>query len=83
MTTCPDCLLERGVADHDSELYKLNSNIEVDSVPLPDLHSAFDWFSEAKYFTVIDLNAAYHQIPLSKESRPLLLIVGSMIRILN
>ena len=49
---------------------KLNSNIEVDSVPFPDLHSAFDWFSEAKYFTVIDLNAAYHQIPLSKESRP-------------
>ena len=49
---------------------KLNANIEVDSVPLPDLHSAFDWFSEARYFTVIDLNAAYHQIPLSKESRP-------------
>ena len=23
-----------------------------------------------RYFTVIDLNAAYHQIPLSKESRP-------------
>ena len=49
---------------------KLNSNIEVDSVPLPDLHSAFDWFSGARYFTIIDLNAAYHQIPLAKESRP-------------
>ena len=35
---------------------KLNANIEVDLVPLPDLHLAFDWFSEAKYFTVIDLN---------------------------
>ena len=49
---------------------KLNANIEVDSVPVPDLHSAFDWFSGARYFTVIDLNAAYHQIPLAKESRP-------------
>ena len=49
---------------------KLNANIEVDSVPLPNLHSAFDWFSGPRYFTVIDLNAAYHQIPLAKESRP-------------
>ena len=48
---------------------KLNSNIEVDSVPLPDLHSAFDWFSGARYFTIIDLNAAYYQIPLAKDSR--------------
>ena len=49
---------------------KLNANIEVDSVTLPDLHSAFDWFSKARYFTIIDLNSAYHQIPLAKESRP-------------
>lgn len=50
---------------------RLNACIEVESTPLPDLHSAFDWFSEAKYFTIFDLNAAYHQIPLSKESRHL------------
>lgn len=50
---------------------KLNAKIEIDSVPLPDLHSAFDWFGKAKYFTVFDLNQAYHQIPLKKESRHL------------
>ena len=49
---------------------KLNASIEVDSVPLPDLHSAFDWFSEARYFTISDLNSALHEIPLAKESRP-------------
>jgi len=50
---------------------KLNAQIEIDSVPLPDLHSAFDWFGKAKYFSVFDLNQAYHQIPLKAESRPL------------
>jgi len=50
---------------------KLNAQIEIDSVPLPDLHSAFDWFGKARYFSVFDLNQAYHQIPLKPESRPL------------
>lgn len=50
---------------------KLNDQIEIDSVPLPDLHSAFDWFGKAKFFSIIDLNQAYHQIPLKAESRPL------------
>lgn len=51
---------------------KVNSEcIEIDSVPLPDLHSAFDWFGRAKFFTILDLNSAYHQIPLAKESRPI------------
>jgi hypothetical protein len=49
----------------------LNKRIEIESVPLPDIHSAFHWFSKAKYFTTLDLNQAYHQIPLSKESKPL------------
>uniref|UniRef100_A0A1B6EN58 RNA-directed DNA polymerase n=2 Tax=Cuerna arida TaxID=1464854 RepID=A0A1B6EN58_9HEMI len=50
---------------------KLNAKIEIDSVPLPDLHSAFDWFGKAKFFSIFDLNQAYHQIPLKPESRPL------------
>jgi transposase InsO family protein len=49
----------------------LNKKIAIESVPLPDVHSAFHWFSKAKYFTICDLNQAYHQIPLSKASRPL------------
>jgi hypothetical protein len=47
----------------------LNKRIEVESVPLPDIHSAFHWFSEANYFTTLNLNQAYHQIPLSETSK--------------
>jgi hypothetical protein len=49
----------------------LNKKIAIESVPLPDVHSAFHWFAKAKYFTTFDLNSAYHQIPLSKASRKL------------
>ena len=49
----------------------LNKRISIESVPLPDIHSAFNWFAKAKYFTTLDLNQAYHQIPLSKASKPL------------
>jgi hypothetical protein len=49
----------------------LNKRSAIESVPLPDIHSACHWFSKAKYFTTLDLNQAYHQIPLSKASKPL------------
>ena len=49
----------------------LNKRIAIESVPLPDVHSACHWFGKAKYFTTLDLNQAYHQIPLSKASKPL------------
>ncbi|KAJ4437576.1 hypothetical protein ANN_17721 [Periplaneta americana] len=42
--------------------------MSIESVPLPDIHAAFHWFSGAKCFTTFDLNSAYHQIPL-KDSR--------------
>jgi hypothetical protein len=48
----------------------LNKRISVESVPLPDVH-AFDWFANARIFTTLDLNQAYHQIPLSQASKPL------------
>ena len=41
----------------------LNSKINIESVPLPDVHSAFAWFGGAKVFTSLDLNQAYYQIP--------------------
>jgi hypothetical protein len=53
------------------EIRALNKKIAIESVPLPDVHSAFHWFAKAKYFSVFDLNAAYHQIPLSKAFRKL------------
>lgn len=49
----------------------LNKRIAIESVPLPEIHAAFHWFSGANYFTVLDLNKAYHQIPLSQRSRHL------------
>jgi hypothetical protein len=47
----------------------LNSRIYIESVPLPDVHSAFHWFGKAKYFTTLDLNQAYYQIHLSADSK--------------
>ena len=47
----------------------LNSKIQVDSTPLPDLHSCFHWFNKARFFTTLDLNSAYFQIALSESSR--------------
>jgi hypothetical protein len=49
----------------------LNKKIEVESVPLPDIHSCFHWFKSAKVFTSFDLNSAYHQIGLIEQSKPL------------
>jgi hypothetical protein len=47
----------------------LNKKIAIESVPLPDVHSACHWFGKAKYFTSLDLNQAYHQIPLAETSK--------------
>ena len=40
----------------------LNKCIAIESVPLPNIHSAFHWFAKVKYFTTLDFNQAYHQI---------------------
>ena len=50
---------------------QLNKNIEFESIPLPDIHSAFHYFTKAKIFTIMDLNQAFHQIPLAEESKHL------------
>jgi len=47
----------------------LNKRISIESVPLPDVNSAFHWFAKATYFTTLDLNQAYHQISLAKASK--------------
>jgi hypothetical protein len=49
----------------------LNKKIAIETVPLPDTHSAFHWFAKAQYFTTLDLNQAYHQIPLAHKSKHL------------
>jgi hypothetical protein len=43
---------------------KVNSKIIFDSYPLPTIGQAFEQFSGAVVFSVLDLNSAYFQIPL-------------------
>lgn len=50
---------------------QLNKRIEFEAVPLPDIHGAFHYFTNAKVFTIMDLNQAFHQIPLAEESKQL------------
>jgi hypothetical protein len=40
-----------------------------DSFPLPTIESAFQHFSGARYFSVLDMNSEYYQIPLDQKSR--------------
>ena len=49
----------------------LNKRISIESVSLPAVHSTFHRFAKAKYFTTLELNEAYYQIPLAKASKPL------------
>jgi hypothetical protein len=44
------------------DLRALNKRIAIESVPLPDIHSAFHWLAKTQYFNTLDLNQAYHQI---------------------
>ena len=48
---------------------KVNSKILFDSYPLPTIDQALEQFHGAVVFSVLDLNSAYFQIPLSPRSR--------------
>jgi hypothetical protein len=48
---------------------KVNSKIVFDSYPMPTIVQALDQFGGAAVFSVLDLNSAYYQIPLSEKSR--------------
>ena len=50
---------------------KINQKVVTEAVPLPDINTAFSWFGSAKFFCVLDMNQAYHQIPLTKASQPI------------
>jgi hypothetical protein len=47
----------------------LNKKVVFDAFPTPTVENAFDHFGGAKIFSVLDLNSAYYQIPLSAKSR--------------
>lgn len=47
---------------------KLNDKIIFDTFPLPTVENTFLHFQGARFFSVLDLNSAYYQLPLSKAS---------------
>jgi hypothetical protein len=50
--------------------YRLfNKKVVFDAFPMPSLEHAFANFHGAKVFSILDLNSAYYQIPLSAKSR--------------
>ena len=48
---------------------KVNTKVVFDSYPMPTIEQALDQFGGAVVFSVLDLNSAYYQIPLSRRSR--------------
>lgn len=48
---------------------KLNRKLIPDRFPMPRIEDIFDNLGSAKYFSVMDLQAGYHQIPINKNSR--------------
>lgn len=48
---------------------RLNKKIILESVPLPDLQTSFTWFAGAQWFSILDLNQAYYQVPLAEECK--------------
>jgi len=48
---------------------KVNSKIVFDSYPMPSIYQAFEQFTGAVIFSVLDFNSAYFQIPLTPRSR--------------
>lgn len=48
---------------------KLNGKVQVDPYPTPSVDHAFQYLSDAKIFSILDLNSAFNQIPLSDTSK--------------
>ena len=50
---------------------RLNDVTISDAYPLPNIDTLLMGLGDSKYFTQLDLVQAYHQVPLTEESRPL------------
>lgn len=48
---------------------KINSIIDLEATPMPTIESAFQHLGQARWFSLLDLNQAYNQIPLDDESK--------------
>ena len=43
----------------------INSFIELDAYPMPNIPKMIEYVAEYSIFTTLDLKSAYHQIPIS------------------
>lgn len=50
---------------------KINEIIKYVDYPLPTINSVCDFLREANYFSIINLNQSFHQIPLNKNTAEL------------
>lgn len=48
---------------------KINDQLHLDSMPVPSLESAFQYLGKANWYSLLDLNSAYNQIPLAESSK--------------
>lgn len=48
---------------------RVNEHIELDLFPTPHMENLFQYMRGAKFFTSLDLLEAYHQIPISQDSK--------------
>lgn len=48
---------------------QLNNVIDLEATPMPTIESAFQYLGNARWYTLLDLNSAYMQIPLAEESK--------------
>ena len=49
---------------------RLNDVVSDIGFPIPDINEILDGLGNSKYFTTLDLNQGYYQIPLARNSRP-------------
>jgi len=50
---------------------RVNAKIRYDAFPVPRPESVYQCLSGATIFTKLDMNMAYHQLPLAEESKPI------------
>ena len=48
---------------------KLNEKIVQDAYLLPNIEDILDHFGKFKFFSVLDLNSGFHQIPMADDSK--------------
>ena len=54
---------------------KLNENLKVETMPLPNIRDCIEKLSKKTYFTALDITCAFHQLELCEETKKMLAFV--------